>query len=245
MNISSNHIIGELVAQDYRTAGIFKKYEIDFCCNGNKSIEEACGKKHIEPLQILDELNAVVQKRENQSIDYQAWPIDLLADYIEKKHHRYVVAKIKEIKPYLEKIRQVHGANHPELLEIEQLFSDSVQALTMHMQKEELVLFPYIRKMTESDEKEIFRLQSHFGTVGNPIMMMEDEHSAEGDRFRRIATLTNNYTAPPDACNTYRVAFALLQEFEEDLHLHIHLENNILFPKAISLENELNNASSN
>jgi regulator of cell morphogenesis and NO signaling len=132
----------------------------------------------------------------------------------------------------------VHGERHPELLEIESLFLGSAGALTAHMKKEELVLFPYIKKMVSKGPVE----KPHFGTVQNPVQMMMNEHEVEGGRFREIAELSHNYTPPEDGCNTYRVAFAVLKEYENDLHLHIHLENNILFPKAIALEKKLNNA---
>ena len=137
--------------------------------------------------------------------------------------------------PFLHKVVKVHGDKHPELIEIEKLFNECAIELTTHMQKEEMILFPFVRKMVTGAESIATPI---FGTVQNPIKMMMHEHENEGDRFRKIAALTNNYTAPADACNTYTVTYLLLQEFEEDLHLHIHLENNILFPKAIALEQQ-------
>lgn len=234
MEISNKTIIGELVALDYRTASVFKQHQIDFCCNGNRTIEEACSAKKIDSEKLIDKLNAVSVAGKTSEIDYKAWPLDLLADYIEKTHHRYVDSKIQEIIPFLEKVARVHGDRHPELLEVERLFKDSAGELTAHMKKEEFVLFPYIRKMVATQGG----TEAPFGTVQNPIRMMMNEHENEGERFRKIASLTNDYTPPADACNTYRVTFSLLKEFEEDLHLHIHLENNILFPKSIAMEEE-------
>ena len=239
MNLQENQIIGELVAQDYRTASVFKKYGIDFCCQGNRTINDACQKKKIDTKSVLDDLDAVINTNGEYATDYQSWPLDLLADYIEKKHHRYVEEKLVEIIPYLAKICRVHGESHPELIEINEHFNATAGELAMHMKKEELVLFPFVRKMAKSKQEHSKIGAPHFGTVQNPIHMMMDEHSAEGDRFRKIEGLSNNYTPPENACNTYRVTFALLKEFERDLHLHIHLENNILFPKAIELEKEL------
>ncbi len=236
MNIQENQIIGELVAQDYRTASVFKKYGIDFCCQGNRTIDDACQKKNIDGKLVVADLNAVMQSSAQATSDYQTWPLDLLADYIEKKHHRYVQEKTQEIQPYLDKICRVHGGHHPELLEINDAFLASAGELAMHMKKEELVLFPYIRKMVKAKQENSEVEAPHFGTVQNPVQMMMDEHTTEGERFRKIETLSNNYTPPEDACNTYKVTFALLKEFEEDLHLHIHLENNILFPRAIETE---------
>lgn len=237
--MEKDQIIGELVAKDYRTASVFKKHSVDFCCQGNRTIEEACEKKNIDTQKVLQDLEAAMQAKSESATDYQSWPLDLLADYIEKKHHRYVKEKTHEIEPYLDKIARVHGERHPELLQIKEEFNASAAELAAHMEKEEQILFPFIRKMVDAKQDHTKVDASHFGTVKNPIQMMMNEHTVEGERFRKIEELSNNYTAPLDACNTYQVAFALLQEFEQDLHLHIHLENNILFTKAIEMEKEL------
>lgn len=242
MNFQENNIIGELVAQDYRAAAVFKKYGIDFCCQGNRTIEDACVAKNLDSKLVVTDLNSINQVSSEGTTDYKSWPIDLLADYIEKKHHRYVEEKTQEIKPYLDKICRVHGERHPELFEINEHFNAAAGELATHMKKEELVLFPFVRKMAKAKQENTVPDTPHFGTVENPIQMMMNEHTTEGERFRKIETLSNNYTPPQDACNTYRVTFALLKEFEQDLHLHIHLENNILFPKAIELEKQLTNA---
>lgn len=239
MNITVEKMVGELVAEDYRTAEVFANYGIDFCCKGNRSIGDVCETSNIETDKLLDMLNEVVKKQDAQSIDYKTWPMDLLADYIEKKHHRYVEEKIPVIRQYLAKICQVHGNHHPELFEVEKHFNDSAGELAKHMKKEELILFPFIRKMVKAQMSGEQLEQPNFGTVENPVEMMKHEHETEGERFARISEITNRYTPPADACNTYMVTFALLKEFEEDLHLHIHLENNILFPRAIELEKEL------
>ena len=237
MDIQENTIIGELVANDYRAASIFKKHGIDFCCNGNRTLSDASSAK-VSVAQLMDELNGITTNASEDNVDYKAWPLDLLADYIEKKHHRYAEAKITEIKPYLDKIVKVHGQRHPELLKVQELFMDSAGELTAHMKKEELMLFPFIRKMVSAKMNNEPVPTPMFGTVRNPIEMMMKDHTVEGERFVEIAELTDNYTPPEDACNTYKVTFALLQEFEEDLHKHIHLENNILFTKAIEMEQE-------
>lgn len=235
MNITKDTIIGALVAQDYRTASVFKNSKIDFCCNGNRTIEDACIQNDLDSETLITQLKAVANQTQDSGIDYNAWPLDLLADYVEKKHHRYVETKIQEITPFLEKVVRVHGDRHPELAEVEQLFKASAGELTQHMKKEEMILFPFIRKMVEAKNTGT-AVQASFGTVQNPIRMMMHEHEGEGERFRKIVELTQNYTPPTDACNTYKVTFALIKEFEEDLHLHIHLENNILFPKSIEME---------
>lgn len=240
MEISTQSIIGDLVAQDYRLASIFSQHGIDFCCNGNRSIEEACKNLQLDTDLIIQQLQTTTQLSTNPSEDYNSWSLDDLADHIIETHHHYVTRKIQEILPYLQKIVDVHGPQHPELIEVQQLFLQSAADLSQHMKKEELILFPFIRKMTHTQRQNLSLTAPMFGTVENPIAMMHEEHDHEGERFRQMAKLTDDYTPPADACNTYRTTFALLQEFEKDLHLHIHLENNILFPKAIELEKELN-----
>ncbi len=235
MDIQENTIVGELVAKDYRTAAVFKKHGIDFCCNGNRTLNDASVKK-VSVNELVTDLENVVKTTGESAIDFQSWPLDLLADYIEKTHHRFVEAKITEIKPYLSKIVKVHGQTHPELLKVQDLFLASAGELTAHMRKEELILFPFIRKMVQAKLQNESVLTPLFGTVQNPIEAMMREHTNEGERFAEISELTNMYAPPADACGTYKVTFALLKEFEDDLHKHIHLENNILFTKAIEME---------
>lgn len=239
MNLIEEKKIADFVAEDFRTAAVFKKYNIDFCCNGNRGIEEATKKSGIDPAKIYRELEEVKLQNNSGTIDYKSWPIDLLADYVEKRHHRYVEEKTPVIIAFLDKLCKVHGTRHPELFEITDEFKTSAGDLAAHMKKEELILFPFIHKMVKAKMNGGDLSEPHFGTVENPVQMMMDEHDVEGKRFRKIADLSGNYIPPADGCNTYRVTFEMLAEFEEDLHLHIHLENNILFPKAIKLEQEL------
>jgi regulator of cell morphogenesis and NO signaling len=231
--------IGEYVADDFRTAAIFNKYGIDFCCKGHKSIDEVCQAKGLDLNILIEEIETLSNSSNGDGINFKSWPLDLLIDYIEKKHHRYVEDKIPVLLQFLNKLSKVHGDRHPELLQINQLFTESAGDLTQHMKKEELILFPFIKRMVNvSMNQEPFILPP-FGTVDNPIAMMHHEHDTEGERFRKIQELTSNYTPPQDACNTYKVTFAMLEEFEQDLHKHIHLENNILFPAAQELERKL------
>lgn len=229
--------IGDIVATDFRTAAIFKKHGIDFCCKGGRTIEDACNTKGENAQQIYDEIENL-PKNEGNSIDFNSWPLDLLADYVEKTHHRYVEEKTPIIQAFLDKLCKVHGGNHPELFDVKQLFDASAQDLVAHMKKEEMILFPFIKNMVKAKIDGSAIPQPPFGTVENPVNMMKHEHTIEGERLRKIAELTDEYNPPADACNTYKVTFAMLQDFENDLHKHIHLENNILFPKAIDLEKE-------
>ena len=237
MEIKSKHI-GEIVAEDFRTAAIFKKHGIDFCCKGGRTVEEACETKNLNPDEIFREINNLPGDN-NGSIDFKSWALDLLADYVEKTHHRYVEEKTPIIQAFLEKLCKVHGDRHPELFEIRELFDESAKDLAAHMKKEELILFPFIRNLVKMKLRGSDFEFPPFGTVENPVNMMKHEHTIEGERFRKIGEKSDEFTPPADACNTYRVTFAMLQDFENDLHKHIHLENNILFPNSISLENEL------
>lgn len=232
--------IGEIVADNYRTAQIFKNHKIDFCCKGNRSIGEVAEKNKLDAALLLKEIENVQNQANDNGIDFQSWPLDLLADYVEKKHHRYVEQQTPILQQYLDKLCRVHGNHHPELFEITDHFNASAGDLAMHMKKEELILFPAVRKMVKAKQTGSQMERPNFGTIHNPIQMMMAEHETEGDRFRLIDSLSNNYTPPADACNTYRVTFSLLEEFEDDLHRHIHIENNILFPKAEAMEKELN-----
>lgn len=228
--------IGQFVVEDFRTAEVFSKYGIDFCCKGDKTIEEVCRKNNIDKEELLSKLFEIQNSNSQQFIDYNSWPLDLLVDYIEKKHHHYIEEKTPLLLQFLDKLCKVHGQRHPELLIINELFTASAGELAAHMKKEELILFPYIKKMMKAKLDGGNLKSSQFGTVQNPIVIMKDEHDNEGERFRQISKLTDNYTPPSDACNTYKVTYSMLDEFEKDLHLHIHLENNILFPGAIKLE---------
>lgn len=238
LNENTQKEIGQFVADDFRTAAVFSKYKIDFCCRGNRSVEQVCKINSIDSDMLLEELDAITQTNTGQNIDYRSWPLDLLIEYIEKKHHRYVEEKIPVLRQFLDKLCKVHGGRHPELFKLNELFTASAGELASHMKKEELVLFTFIKKMVKAKLQNEVVEAPHFGSVNNPITMMMDEHDNEGVRFREIEKLTDNYNPPADACNTYKVTYAMLQEFEQDLHLHIHLENNILFPGAKKLESQ-------
>lgn len=228
--------IGQYVAEDYRTASVFSKYGVDFCCKGDRTLEDVCNKKAIKIDAILHDLDIVMTQKGEEHIDFKSWPLDLLIDYIEKKHHRYVESKSPVLIQYLEKLCKVHGHANPELYQIFDEFKKATGELASHMKKEELILFPFIKKLVKAHDFNTQIDLPHFGSAQNPIAMMKEEHDIEGERFRLIAELSHNYQPPAHACNTYKVAYNMLNDFEKDLHKHIHLENNILFPKALSLE---------
>ncbi|USN45382.1 MAG: iron-sulfur cluster repair di-iron protein [Candidatus Woesearchaeota archaeon] len=231
-------LISELVTEDYRTASIFKKHGIDFCCGGKITLTKACEQKGINKTEIIEEIKKL-NKEESKTNKPEDLELDSLAEHIVNKHHTYVRKRIPEIEPFLTKLVRVHGEKHPELQKTRKIFNEIKDELTTHMQKEESILFPYIKKLVQEKKEGNTIPQSPFGTIKNPIQMMEQEHEQAGNGFKEIRTITNNLIPPEDACNTYRVTFSMLAEFEDDLHRHIHLENNVLFPKAIELEDEL------
>lgn len=231
--------IGEIVTQDIRKAKVFRKYGIDFCCGGKKSLAEVCLKKNIDPAKLSAELKAVERDHPTIPGNPDVWELDFLAGYIVNIHHVYVKNTIPVLLAWSHKVASVHGETHPETVRIAQLFVAITEELVPHMAKEEQVLFPYIEEMVNASRKGMKPAAVGFGTVNNPIRMMENEHEAVGELYMEIEKLSNKFTPPADACNTFRALYATLQEFEDDLFLHIHLENNILFPKAALLEKEL------
>jgi len=236
MEILISKSVGEFVAEDYRTATVFQKYGIDFCCKGGRTIDEVCEQKNIPVDELIGKLGEISEIKDDSGLDFQSWNLDTLADYIESKHHNYIREKTPAIRQYLDKLCKVHGGNHQELFQINEQFNASANELADHMHKEELILFPYIRNMADAQRNNNNVSRPGFGTIQNPIAMMMEEHDIEGERFRKMSSLSDGYNPPADACSTYRVAYAMLKEFENDLHFHIHLENNILFPQAIRME---------
>ncbi|KRB55485.1 MULTISPECIES: iron-sulfur cluster repair di-iron protein [Flavobacterium] len=236
MKTTNKTTIGEIAADDFRTAAIFSKYSIDFCYKGHRTLKEACKKRGIEESLLIEELDRATNNSANQSFNYKSWSSDLLADYIEKTHHRYVAEKTPVLLKLLNELCTLHGETYPDLFEINTLFTESALDLSANMRKKEQILFPFIKKINEAHAKGLFLEIAHFGTLENQILLIKEEHDTVGQRFKKIAALTKNYTAPADTCNTYKVTFAMLKEFERDLHKHIHLENNILFPKSVALE---------
>ncbi|MDD3723760.1 MAG: iron-sulfur cluster repair di-iron protein [Lutibacter sp.] len=238
MTITKNQTIAQCVANNYQTATIFKKHKIDFCCGGKISISEACQKNKVDEETLLQELNGATQQKPQEDAE-ETYELDKLAKHIVEKHHAYVRQRIPEMEPFLDKVVRVHGEKHPELKKVQENFQAVKEELLSHMQKEENVLFPYIEQMMEVKKNNTQLEPPFFGTIKNPINMMEMEHESAGNAFKEIRELTNDLTPPDGACNTYRVTFSLLDEFENDLHRHIHLENNVLFPKSIMLESDL------
>lgn len=228
--------LGQIAAKDVRKAQIFKKYGLDFCCGGKKTVKEACSEKGLDVAKVEHELQQSDQLTYSRPIPFGDWSIDFLADYIVNTHHSYVRKMLPDLLAYSEKVMKAHGSKHPELIQITQLIFEVNDELTAHMIKEEKVLFPYIKELVKAGSNGSSWHAMQLGTIQNPINMMEMEHELVGSNLAALRELSNNYSLPEDACASYRLLYKMLDEFEEDLHLHIHLENNILFPKALELE---------
>ena len=236
----NDETLGQIAAKDLRKAEIFKKYGLDFCCGGKKTVKQACAEKGLDVTKIEQELQQVDKNPTTGPLPYSDWSLDFLSDYIVNTHHSYVKKSLPEIRGYAAKVAKVHGSSHPELPAVQQLVEEVARELTSHMLKEEKVLFPYIKDLVAANNNEKPLQAAHFGTVQNPINMMEMEHEMVGRNLEEIRMLTDNYTLPDDACASYSLLFRMLDEFENDLHTHIHLENNILFPKALEVEKKSN-----
>jgi regulator of cell morphogenesis and NO signaling len=227
--------LAEIVTDNIRSAIIFEEAGLDFCCKGKRSLKDACADKNIDVQKIVNELLNLSDSG-NGTQNANDWQLDFLVDYIMNNHHQYVRRMIPVITLHADKVASVHGKNHPETLRIADLFFAVREELQSHMMKEERILFPQIMQMVLNQKENSQFFPPPFGTIQNPIKMMEFEHTSAGDALHQIRELSNNYTHPDDACNTFKALYSELKEFEEDLHKHIHLENNILFPKSIELE---------
>lgn len=237
MTVDLEKTVRELAVENPAATRVFEKYGIDYCCGGGKSLREACREANIAPDKLLETLGAAGQPgSRNGNKDWSAEPLADLIDHIVDTHHAYTREEIERLEPLLAKVCSVHGQRHPELLHIEGVFGGLSQELTMHMMKEEQVLFPYIRRMEEAVLERRPIVPPMFGTVQNPVQMMMHEHDSAGQALRDMRELSAGYTAPPDACVSFQTLYRALDEFERDLHQHIHLENNILFPRAVGME---------
>ncbi len=223
--------IGEIVALDYRAAAVFKEAGIDFCCGGKKSIDETCSEKGINKANLIEKLDKLESTPNTTTHNFIEWEPGFLCDYIMNTHHKFVLKSLPELVQYTRKLSTVHGDRHPELTEVAELFSEINRELLQHLKNEEEVLFPAIREAFKSGSREAKN------TIVSEISRLSDEHEFAGGAMDKISVITGNYKVPADGCNTYLVTFKLLEQFEDDLHTHVHLENNILFPKAMKSVN--------
>ncbi len=229
--------LAQMVTEDHRRAAIFEKHNLDFCCKGKRSLQQACDELGLPVEQIIDELNFETESCK-VPINFGGMSMSQLVDHIVSTHHAYTKKELPQIITYLQRVAAKHGHHHPEMVEVFTLFSLLKEDMEQHMKKEEEDLFPLIKNLDEANtnysEKsaDINRFRALLGTL-------EAEHDHAGELLQKIRSLTNNYIVPADACTTFQLSLAALQAFETDLHKHVHLENNILFPKALQAENSL------
>lgn len=233
----SEKLVKDIVLQVQGSAEIFEKYGIDFCCGGNRTLLSACEKKGLNPEEIELEL-AKNTAFKTEVLRFDNWDLDFLAQYIINNHHTYVKNAIPRLLQLVKKINSVHGERHPFLAEVQESFQMVSREMVSHMHKEEEILFKMIGVLAES-KREKRRPEIEKKIISGPINVMESEHDSAGSLTEKIRELTGNYLLPADACTTFAVTYQELEEFERDLHKHVFLENNILFPKAIELESEL------
>lgn len=231
-SLDINRTVGEIVAEDYRTARVFEKYGVDFCCGGKITLSDICLAQGIDQTEIVREIEGAKETPIERSQNYAAWTNSFLADYIVNTHHSYLKENLEQIAAYTQKIAQVHGEKHPEVREIAALFAKIVSDLTAHLREEEEVCFPAIKRVEEAKKLGRSPAVDDVETIARTLERFDVEHNEVGEAAHQIRRLAKDYALPDDACNTFMLTYQKLKEFEEDLHKHVHLENNILFPKV-------------
>ena len=231
-----NKSVGQIVSHNIEYAKVFKSFGVDFCCGGDLLLTQAVDETSVAIDAVVEALEKVESSSVTRALDFNQWSLDLLIDYLIKFHHDYIRQNGAPIVDLLNRVVEVHGEAEPHLYEVKELFVASLSDLNNHLDKEEGILFPLIRDLLVARAKGESLPQFHCGSVENPIRVMMEEHDDEGVRFRTIAKLTANYTPPATACNSYKLVLDELRQFEENLHIHIHVENNILFPKSLELQ---------
>lgn len=239
MNLDGARTVRELAIEVPNATRTFERLGIDYCCGGLRSLNDACMHAHVALKDVLSELGQGSTFRpasEPNSQKFSGGTLAELVEHIVSTHHVYVKQELPRLQQLLRKVVSVHGTAHPELDNIQQVFQVMSAELTSHMMKEEHILFPYIVALENAVSNSRPKPRPAFGTVSNPVHMMELEHDSAGTALKEIKTLSSNYEPPEGACFSYRTLYTALKEFESDLHQHIHLENNMLFPRAIAME---------
>ncbi|HYM09917.1 MAG TPA: iron-sulfur cluster repair di-iron protein [Bryobacterales bacterium] len=235
MLLETEKTLGEIAAENPAAVRVFEKYQLDFCCHGNRPVEQACREKGLSAEQLLAELESTHVAEQSQ--DWAAASLAALAGHIVSRHHNYLREELPSLGRTIAKVIEAHGRNHSDsLLPLQHAFQGLAAELTAHMMKEEMILFPLIERLEAAHKEGVAFSGAPGGSIGNPIRMMEHEHDSAAAALAQMRQATSDYTLPPDACNTYRNLFQRLTALESDLHVHIHLENNILFPRACRLE---------
>ena len=238
MNVLASKTLAQIVTNNHKAASIFEKHHLDFCCKGKRTLEQACSESDIKIEEVIEQLEKAGDTNDLKT-NYNELSLAQLSEHIVSTHHNYVKNEMPALHGYLQKVASKHGDRHPEMNKVFQIFVAVKEEMEFHMQKEEMVLFPRIKDI-ENQIQEGKKVVINSSYLQSPINMMEQEHDHAGSMLAEIRNLTNNYTPPADACTTYQLSFASLQAFELDLHHHVHLENNILFPKALKMFGETN-----
>ena len=236
MNFNPETRMKQIVVENPGAARVFEEVGVDFCCGGDKSLKDACAHADVSLEEVLGRLRDNKTAIGARGVNWVNSPLSGLTQHIREKHHRYVREAIPRVRALLEKVKAKHGQNHPEIGEIENLFESLSHEMIMHMQKEEQILFPYIEGLERSTKGEGTLEPPFFVSVRNPIHAMMKEHDSAGSLVKQIREASSGYTPPADACSSYQALYVNLREFEADLHQHVHLENNILFPRAVEME---------
>jgi regulator of cell morphogenesis and NO signaling len=237
----SSSFVTDIVTHDYRTADVFRKYDIDFCCNGKWPLDMACKARGLDTEEVLKELRRTLRHTISPiPLEFDEWSLDFLADYILNVHHRYLNKALPDASGYVKRFLEGHRKKFPEFAELESIMQRMMREIPPHMRKEEEVIFPYIKQIYHAWRNRESYASLMIRTLRKPVEeVMQGEHESVGKQLHRMREITRNYTLPSNACITHRVTFAKLNELDSDLVQHIHLENNILFPKAIAMEKEL------
>ncbi len=233
VKMMNRQTVGEIAAEAPAAVRVFEKYRIDYCCGGKRPLEEVCRERGISPEAVLAEVKEAAAGPATDR-DWSRASMTELIHHIVSTHHEYLKSELPVLDARLGRVIEAHGANHGDMLrDLRRVFAGLRDEITAHLRKEEMILFPALEDLERARNEGRDPAPTPFGSVRNPIRMMMFEHDNAGDALSRMRTVTGNYTLPEDACPTFGALYAGLQELEADLHQHIHLENNILFPRAL------------
>jgi regulator of cell morphogenesis and NO signaling len=237
LEISLRTTVAELASSIPHATRVFEKHRIDYCCGGRRPLEEACARAGADPDAVVAALSEPARTTDS-ALDWRTAPIETLVRHILDVHHVYTWEELPRLKALMLKVARVHGDRHPELVQLQPVVVGLVEELEMHLTKEERILFPYILSLVGAAPNG----DACFGSAMGPIRVMDSEHEDAGEALATIRRLSSDLVPPADACGSYRALYTGLAELEQDLHQHIHLETNVLFPRVIELEAKRNGA---
>lgn len=242
MNVTTSSFvdktIGEIVAEDFRKAEVFNKYGIDFCCGGGKTLSQACAEQGVDPNKLLVDLQKTASTGCGMN-RFNQWNLEFLIDYIIYNHHEFLKEELPTLSENLHKVVRVHGANHPEVIDLAERFNEVKTNMEAHLKKEEQILFPLLKRLANIKNEKDYLKEIKIASVSSSILAMESEHERAGKALDVIRIMSDNYTLPVDACQMFACVYDQLKGLEQDFHQHIHLENNVLFPKALAIQQEI------